>query len=120
MPLSSFGSKFQTERQFSPPLAEEASYQRSFPMGSKTMGWECPVAALVPAKTRIEALSEMGKKCVDLVLERADSEPHIYGVLNVELSLPLIEVVETKQGYFLKGSFFLEALVFQKAESTEN
>jgi hypothetical protein len=79
-----------------------------------TMEWGCPVADVVKAGSRAEALQKMKKECMDEVRRAATDRPNVVDVIQTSVIFPDIEISELPEGYQLRGTFFLETLVLQR------
>lgn len=80
---------------------------------TSTIQWGCPVQEVVEASTQAEAMQKISSSCAEQVRKEASEKPGVFDVIKVSLVWPDVKVTETNDGYLLKGTFFLEALVMK-------
>ena len=77
--------------------------------------WGCPVAEVVEAHSGAEALQKIGQECMDEARNAASKKPGVFDVIQVSIIVPDIHISESKDGFYLKGTFFLETLVLKQS-----
>ena len=79
-----------------------------------TMEWGCPVAEMILANSKAEALSQVRAECLDEARRAAASKPDVMDVLATEVIWPDVQVYPVSEGFQLTGTFFLKTTVVQR------
>ncbi len=110
---SAMANQISSPRSFQPSLQNIPS---RFATSSKTatLEWGCPVADVVRAKSKADAMRMMRAECMEQVKRAATNKPEVVDVINTSIIWPDVEVSEQDGIYSLKGTFFLETLVLQR------
>lgn len=80
-----------------------------------TLEWGCPVSEVIHARTPSEAIQKITNECIEEVQRAAHEKPEVYHVIQTSVIWPDVNVSEAKDGFFLRGTFFLETLVLRKS-----
>jgi len=79
-----------------------------------TYEWGCPVAEVVSAETGADALDKIKKECMEEAKNAARQKPGVSDVIKISVIVPDVMVSKHSRGFYLKGTFFLETVVFQQ------
>ncbi|MFN0117257.1 MAG: hypothetical protein ACKVQC_03055 [Elusimicrobiota bacterium] len=87
------------------------------PLETKTFEWGCPVSELVLAVSPAEAIQKISDECIKTAHVAANSKKGVFDVIKTAVIYPDVDVSQSENGYYLKGTFFLETMVLQTKDS---
>ncbi|MCB4757168.1 MAG: hypothetical protein LHV69_09125 [Elusimicrobia bacterium] len=79
-----------------------------------TYEWGCPVSEVVSANSGAEAIDKIKKECMEEAKKAARLKPGVSDIIKISVIVPDVLVSKHERGFYLKGTFFLETVVFQQ------
>ncbi len=113
LPLSSWASIAPTKMKKSIPQTPFSFSTPAVPR-TATYEWGCPVAEVVSAPSGAEAMSMIKMECIEEAKRAAQEKPGVSDIIKISVIAPDVLVSRHEGGFYLKGTFFLETVVFQK------